>query len=75
MDLAWGIGAAVAVIGGGLCCWVWRARRSGGARDSVAGYLIGDQIAGGGHFHHSDHHHDSGGGWGDGGGADGGANA
>jgi hypothetical protein len=77
MDAAWGIGCAIALIGGGLCCWVWRARQSGKTRETAAGYLIGDQIAGGtGQSHHSDHHHHSSGGdWSDGGGADGGAGA
>ena len=77
MEVGWLAGAGVALVGG-LCYWVWKARRAGAARDSLSGYLIGDQVSGVGSSHHSHHHHhDSGGSSdsGDSGGGDGGVDA
>ena len=72
MEIGWPTLAGVALVGGGLCYWVWRARRAGAARDSLSGYLIGDQVGGDVGGHH--HHHDSDGS-GDAAGGDGGADA
>ena len=54
MEIGWPTLAGAALVGGGLCYWVWRARRAGAAPDSLSGYLIGDQVGGdvGGHHHH-----------------------
>jgi hypothetical protein len=75
MEVSWLVGGGAALVCGVLCYWVWRARRASRARDSLGGYVIGDQIAGGTGAHHGHHHYDSGGGWGDSGGSDGGGNA
>jgi hypothetical protein len=47
MEISWLVGTGAALVGGGLCFWIWRARRAGGARDSLTSYLVGDQIGGG----------------------------
>lgn len=75
MEISWLVGAGAALVGGGLCFWIWCARRAGGARDTVSAYLIGDQMSGGIGSHHEHHHHDSGGGWGDSGASDAGGDA
>ena len=76
MEIGWLAGAGGALVGGGLCYWVWRARRAGAGRDSLSGYLIGDQVGGGlGSSYHGHHHHHDSGGSGDSGGGDGGADA
>jgi len=68
MEISWLVGTGAALVCGGLCFWVWRARRAGGARESLSGWLIGDEIGGGMGY-------DSGAGWGDSGGGDAGGDA
>ena len=67
MEISWLVGTGAALVGGGLCFWIWRARRSGHARDAAISYLIGDQVAGG---PGRGHQYDYGGGWHDSGGGD-----
>ena len=76
MEIGWLAGTGAVLVGGGLCYWVWRARRSGAARDSLTGYLIRDQVGEGvGSSYPGYHHHHDGGGSGDPGGSAGGADA